>query len=365
MKKQRICIVGDGLSGLTAVLALNKIEGLEVDLISKKNKHSKDKRTTAISASNYEFFNQVIDKLDKKLFWPCKKINLFYETKNQKMNFLNFNEDSKNLMYVFENDKIKEILTKEIKKKKIKTLLKNINELKDLDGYDMKILCLGRSSKIYQSIVNKRSINKDYKEIAITGYVKHNLKNLNTAQYFLKDGPLAILPFSKNNFSFVWSVDKDFPKKEINLVVKSKICEILKTKKIQISNQQSYPLMLNLRRTYYKNDILILGEGLHTVHAVAGQGFNLVLRDINKLTELLKYYTGLGMSINSTPMLEDFTNKRKFENILTGIGIDLTHNFFKKNNLLDPFKETILKNISKNNTLKKISKFISNQGLSI
>ena len=57
------------------------------------------------------------------------------------MNFLNFNEDSKNLMYVFENDKIKEILIKEIKKKKIKTLQKNINELKDLDGYDMKILC--------------------------------------------------------------------------------------------------------------------------------------------------------------------------------------------------------------------------------
>ena len=229
----------------------------------------------------------------------------------------------------------------------------------------MKILCLGRSSKIYQSIVNKRSLNKDYKEIAITGYVKHNLKNLSTAQYFLKDGPLAILPFSKNNFSFVWSVDKDFPKKDINLAVKSKISEVLKTKKIQISNQQSFPLMLNLERTYYKNDVLILGEGLHTVHPVAGQGFNLVLRDINKLQELLKYYTGLGMSITSTPVLEDFTNNRKSENIITGIGIDLTHNFFKKNKLLDPFKETILKNISKNNTLKKISKFISNQGLSI
>ncbi len=365
MKKQRICIVGDGLSGLMTASALNKLEGLEVHLISRKNKHSKDRRTTAISASNHEFFNKVISKLDNKLFWPSKKIDLFYETKDQTMNFLNFNEDSKNLMYVFENDKVKEILIKEIKKNKVKTLQKNINSLKDLDGYDLKILCLGRSSKIYQSIVDKRSLNKDYKEIAITGYVKHNLKNLNTAQYFLKDGPLAILPFSKNNFSFVWSVDKKFPKKNINSVVKSKICEVLNTNKIQISNQQSYPLMLNLKRTYYKNDILILGEGLHTVHPVAGQGFNLVLRDINKLQEILKYYTELGMSLKSTPALQDFTNSRKSENIITGIGIDLTHNFFKQNKLLDPFKETILKNISKNNTLKKISKFISNQGLSI
>ena len=365
MKKQRICIVGDGLSGLMTALALNKLEGLEVHLISRKNKHSKDIRTTAISASNYEFFNKVIHKLEKKLFWPSKKIDLFYETKDQTMNFLNFNEDSKNLMYVFENDKIKEILIKEIKKKKIKTLQKNINQSKDLDGYDMKILCLGRSSKIYQSIVDKRSLNKDYKEIAITGYVKHNLKNLNTAQYFLKEGPLAILPFSKNNFSFVWSVDKDFLTKNINYIVKSKISKVLKTNKIQVSNQQSYPLMLNLRRTYYKNDILILGEGLHTVHPVAGQGFNLVLRDINKLQEILKYYTKLGMSLKSTPAFEDFTNNRKSENIITGIGIDLTHNFFKQNKLLSPFKEAILKNISKNNTLKRISKLISNQGLSI
>ena len=91
----------------------------------------------------------------------------------------------------------------------------------------------------------------------------------------------------------------------------------------------------------------------------------LVLRDINKLQKIFKYYTELGMSLNSTPALEEFTNNRKSENIITGIGIDLTHNFFKQNKLLDPFKETILKNISKNNTLKKISKFISNQGLSI
>ena len=181
----------------------------------------------------------------------------------------------------------------------------------------------------------------------------------------MKEGPLAILPFSKNNFSFVWSVDKDFPKKDINLIIKSKICEVLKTKKIQISNQPSYPLMLNLKRKYYKNDILILGEGLHTVHPIAGQGFNLVLRDINKLQQRLKYYTELGMSLKSTSALEDFTNNRKSENIITGIGIDLTHNFFKQNKLLDPLKEAILKNISKNNTLKKISKFISNQGLSI
>ena len=101
MKKQRICIVGDGLSGLMTALALNKLESLEVHLISKKNKHFKDKRTTAISASNYRFFQEVLSKLDKKLFWPSKKIKLFYELSDQKINFLNFSEDKENLCLLY------------------------------------------------------------------------------------------------------------------------------------------------------------------------------------------------------------------------------------------------------------------------
>ena len=366
MKKQRICIVGDGLSGLMTVIALNNLPNLEVHLIAKKNKRMKDKRTTAISKSNFDFFENIMGKLDNKLFWPSKKINLFYEASNQKINFLNFNENKNNLMYVFENDKVKEILLREIKKKKIKIITKDIKKLSDLENYDLKVLCLGRNSKIYKEIINSRSIHKDYKEIALTGYVKHSLKDVNTSQFFLKEGPLAILPFSKNNFSFVWSVKKELLKKNIKSVISSKICKLLRLdKKVNISNIQSYPLTLNLKRTYYKNDALILGEGLHTIHPVAGQGFNLVTRDIKKLKEVLKYYTGLGISIKSSAALEDFSNYRKSENIITGLGIDVTHIFFKQNKLLEPLKELILKNVSKNDALKKISRFISNQGLSI
>ena len=74
MKKQRICIVGEGLSGLMTALALNKLEGLEVHLISKKNKLSKDRRTTAISASNYEFFNNsIIGRCSALRFSTCNK----------------------------------------------------------------------------------------------------------------------------------------------------------------------------------------------------------------------------------------------------------------------------------------------------
>ena len=369
MNKQRICIVGDGLSGLMTAIVVSQVPGVEVNLIAKKTSKNFDKRTTAISDANFKFIKENITHIKRNLFWPSKNIELFYETDKEKLNFLNLNEENSNLMYVFENDKIKNILLKEISKKKIKIIRKEINNIKELKKYDLSILCLGGNSEIYNKIINKRSINKDYKEVAITGYIKHKFKRLNTSQFFLKEGPLAILPFSKNYFSFVWSIKKEFYKdksKKINDLVKAKILEIFKTKKnISITNTQSYPISLDLKSQYHDKNILILGEGLHIIHPVAGQGFNLVLRDIKKLKEIIKYYSTLGISIKSSYALSDFYNSRKPENIIMGLGVDATYNFFKRNKYLEPFKETIIKNIKNNETLKKISKIISNQGLSL
>ncbi len=369
MIKQRICIVGDGLSGLMTAAVLAKLSGIEVNLIAKKSTKNADKRTTAISDTNFKFINQNITSLRQKLFWPSKKIELFYETSKENINFLNLNEANSNLMYVFENDKIKSVLLKEISKNKIKIIRKEFKNFDELKNYDLIILCIGGQSKIYNDITKIRSIKKDYKEIAITGYVKHNFKTLNTSQFFLKEGPLAILPFSKNYFSFVWSVKKHFfdnNSKKITSLVQNRILEILKSKKdITISNIQSYPISLSLRRQYHQKNILILGEGLHTIHPVAGQGFNLVLRDIKKLKEIIKYYVGLGISIKNSYALNDFYNSRKPENTVMSLGVDVTHSFFKKNKYLDPFKEIIVKNIKNNETLKKFSKIISNRGLSL
>ena len=369
MNKQRICIVGDGLSGLMTAAVLSKVPGLEVNLIAKKRSKNLDKRTTAISDSNFKFIKHNIISLSDRLFWPSKKIELFYETYNERVRFLNLCETNSNLMYVFENDKVKSFLLKEIIKNKIKLIRKDMKNLDELKDYDLIILCLGGQSKIYDKITQTRSIKKDYKEIAITGYVKHNFKTLNTSQFFLKKGPLAILPFSKNYFSFVWSVKKYFYENnfgKIDNLVKNKISEVLKNKKkITIRNIQSYPISLRVRRQYHQKNILILGEGLHTIHPIAGQGFNLVLRDIKKLKEIIKYYSGLGISLKNSYALNDFYNSRKPENIIMSLGVDATHSFFKQNKYLDPFKEVIVKNIKNNETLKKFSKTISNRGLSL
>ena len=167
----------------------------------------------------------------------------------------------------------------------------------------------------------------------------------------------------------MWSVNKDFynfNSKNILKVVKGKVLELLQpSKNITINNIQSYPIRLGLKSNYHDKNILILGEGLHIIHPIAGQGFNLVIRDIKKLKEILNYYVNLGISISNSYALKDFYNQRKPENTIMGIGVDMTHNFFKKNKYLDPFKKIILENLNKNDALKKISKMISNQGLSL
>ena len=99
------------------------------------------------------------------------------------------------------------------------------------------------------------------------------------------------------------------------------------------------------------------------VHPLAGQGFNLVLRDIKKLNELVSKNLRLGLAIKNSNIPKDLSDIRKPENILMGLGIDTTRKFFKSNKYLDPIKENILNNFSKSTLLKEITKRVANLGL--
>ena len=214
MKNQKICIIGDGLAGLSTALTLKDLN-IEVDLLYKKNiLDKKDNRTTAISESNFQFLNKILKIKNKKYFWSCKEINLYYENEKKIIkNFLNFSEGQQKLMHILKNNNFKKLLINKINKEKkinfIKTNSINVDSEKSFvkynnkkTNYDLIILCVGKKSELYNNLGINRSITKDYKEVAITGTVSHKRKNINPSQYFLREGPLAILPFEKKKIFF-------------------------------------------------------------------------------------------------------------------------------------------------------------------
>ena len=376
MKNQKICIVGDGLAGLSTTLTLKDLD-LDIDVFYKKiNQSNQDVRTTAISETNFQFLGKYI-KFKKDLFWACKKISLFYENKDKKINFLNYAGLKFFLMYIFENKKVKSFILKELKKQKnVRFINKEIKSIDYKDTsiclnnkkfhYDLIILCLGNNSKIYNNFLKSRNIIKNYNEIALTGVIEHNLKIDNPSQYFLDDGPLAILPFKKNKSSFVWSVKNTFyikNKKTIKNLIKYKIEDIFTKKKLKIKNLQTFEINLNLKTQYSRNNVLVFGEGIHSIHPVAGQGFNLVIRDIKKLNELISNNLKLGLQIKNSSILNDFYNSRSAENNIFGLGVDLTHLFFKNKNFMNPLKNIVLNNIGDNKIIKILSRSISDKGL--
>ena len=378
MKQQKICIIGDGLTGLITAAILSKLN-ICIDLysgIKKKNKNL-DNRTTAISESNFQYIKSNLNLIKTNFFRPCKKINLFFEDKEKIINFLNFDKKNKNFMYIFQNKDFKKKLIEIISKKKnIKLIKKNIEKINNDNSfvmidkrkisYDLIILSTGGLSKLYSEIEAGRSIKKNYDEVAITATVKHKAKIETASQFFLKEGPLAVLPFQKNAFSTVWSVSNEYfkiNKLNLQMILTEKLRNLLNTKKIEhIKRVQSFSINLNLKTKYYKKNVLILGDGLHAVHPIAGQGFNLVLRDIKKLSDLIFKTVKLGLLFKNSLLLENFYNSRKPENNLLGFGISITNLFFKNGKYFNGFKKIILNNVNNFGFIKKISQTIADRG---
>ena len=380
MTVQKICIIGNGLAGLSTAVILSH-ENIKIDLYAgnKLNKLKDDDRTTAISESSYQFFKKKLNIKNENIFCACKEINLFYEDGKVINNFLSFKEKNKNLMYIFKNKEIRKKLKNIIKKKKnIKLVKKNVSNINYLDGsivlkknkffYDLIIISTGNQSKLYNYISKGRSIEKNYKETALTTTVKHNSRISRVSQFFLKEGPLAILPFSKNSFSVVWSVNNIFfqkNKKFLKKILKEKVRTLLSNLKIKnINNIEFFPIHLNLQTKYFKKNVLILGDGLHSVHPMAGQGFNLFIRDIKKLSDLMGKTLKLGLSLKNSFLLKNFYQARKPENTILGLGIDLTNIFFKNNKYFLPIKKQIINNVNNFSFIKKISQIISDKGIS-
>ena len=126
--------------------------------------------------------------------------------------------------------------------------------------------------------------------------------------------------------SIVYSVysSNDLRKQNIEQLIKDKNFKynIRKMEKIDSFELKA----LNLRSYYHKN-ILAFGDLLHKVHPLAGQGFNMTIRDIENLLEVIKKKLDVGLSLDSSVNL-DFQTKMKHKNFIFSNGIDFIQELF-------------------------------------
>ena len=348
----RVCILGAGLSSLTLAKALVN-RNVYVDLFTDKKINLPDKsRTIGISRSNIKFFNNSIVNVDK-ISWKLKKIQIFSENlRNEKL--INFENNNNELFSIIRNRNLFEVLEKSLSTNKY---FKKINFLKNfnfLDSYSLVV-----NTELNNPITKKyfsRKISKEYNSFAYTTIIHHEKIDNNIAvQIFTKFGPLAFLPISEKETSIVYSLNNKKNENIYKLIERYNYkYKILNIEEINSSELKSYNL-----RSYYYDHILAFGDLLHKIHPLAGQGFNMTIRDIKILLEIIENKYNLGLDLDSSVNYE-FEKKLKHKNFVFSNGIDLVHEFFKfegklKNSLLSKSVQLLNKNSKINKLFTKIA----------
>ena len=319
----KVGIIGTGLSSLTLAKALVN-ENINVDLIiEKKIKKPNQSRTIGVSKANLEFFNKNILDITE-IVWKLKKIEIFTDNLKQEK-LINFENQNHELFSIFKNYNLFQLLEKNLSQNKYFNKIPFNKNLSFLKNYNLII------NSDYSNIITKKyfskKIEKKYESFAYTAIIKHHDINNHTAtQIFTKRGPLAFLPVSRNETSVVYSIHFSRNKKKNNIEDLIKYYNF-KYKIKKIEKIESFELKsLNLR-SYYHNNILAFGDLLHRIHPLAGQGFNMTIRDISTLINIIKNKYSLGLPIDSS-INKEFENSSKHKNYIFSNGVDLVHEFF-------------------------------------
>ncbi|MDQ5884232.1 MAG: binding 3 protein [Pseudomonadota bacterium] len=108
---------------------------------------------------------------------------------------------------------------------------------------------------------------------------------------FTEWGPLALLPWKTHEMAMVWSMSKEnalhLQQSDYPSLIKKQLAHRLGPI-VDCSAIRTYPLRQIFMPVQNFQNILFLGNAAHTLHPVAGQGFNLSLRDVMTFLNILK-----------------------------------------------------------------------------
>ncbi|KTC80982.1 2-octaprenyl-6-methoxyphenyl hydroxylase [Legionella cherrii] len=173
---------------------------------------------------------------------------------------------------------------------------------------------------------------------------------------FTSYGPLALLPMQENRMSLVWAVPPKEAERLLSLSEGNFLQELQGAfgyrlgRFAKVGKRFSFPLQQVLMPIQTKWPVVFVGNAAHTLHPVAGQGFNLGLRDVAMLAqciaerglnaEMLQHYVQLrshdqkAITHLTDGLIQVFTSRLPGLGIVRGLGLIALDNIPALKNLL-------------------------------
>lgn len=180
-----------------------------------------------------------------------------------------------------------------------------------------------------------------YDQTAVVCAVAHDKPHGGIAhQFFMPNGPLAILPLTGNRSSIVWSETTDRAAQLMTLD-DDQFLDALRPAfgsflgQISLEGARfSYPLGLTLAQSFIADRVALIGDAAHGVHPIAGQGLNAGLRDVAALAQVLSEAHARGEDIGAAQPLARYQTWRRFDTTTLALATDTFNRLFSNNNPL-------------------------------
>jgi 2-octaprenyl-6-methoxyphenol hydroxylase len=137
---------------------------------------------------------------------------------------------------------------------------------------------------------------------------------------FTEDGPMALLPLPDNRCALVWTRATADAERLLRLDDRAFLGELQQAfgyrlgKLLQVGARNLYPLALIEAQEQVRAHLAVLGNAAHSLHPIAGQGYNLSLRDTLALAETLQ---GSDAPLGDFATLQSYVRRQRSDQQLT------------------------------------------------
>lgn len=313
-KQFDVVVIGGGLVGASCALSIAKINPsiniavVEASQVTDEYHPSFDDRSIALAQQSVEYL-QTLNLFDQNAPYTSaiKKVSVsdrghFGKTHIQSAEFA-----KPSLGYVVEVNPFGRALHQRLVQSSIslfcpdsvleiqQTLHSNALTLQSGEQLNAKLIIVadGAQSPTRQ-LLGLNFNTQPYEQGAIIANIEVAEGHNNHAfERFTQHGPMALLPMSNNRYSLVWCMEKE----QINSYMDLNEIEFLSALQsafgyragqfVKVGMRASYPLVYGQAESLIAHRTVVIGNAAHAIHPIAGQGFNLGLRDVQVLSDLI------------------------------------------------------------------------------